>query len=156
MTSSPGSSRRLVAVLGPTAGGKSALALLLARRLGCEIINCDSRQIYRGMDIGTAKPTPNERREIPHHLFDLVEPTQEYSAGAYSRAARRCIEDLWRLGRRPLVVGGTGFYFQALMDGVPSAPADTGLRERILERLHDEGLQVLVDELRRLDPVGAA
>ncbi len=148
--------RRLVAVLGPTAGGKSALAMELASRFPCEIVNCDSRQIYRGMDIGTAKPSQAERRAVPHHLFDIADPSEEYSAGAYSRAARTCIEELWQRNKVPLLVGGTGFYYQALMEGVPETVSDAALRERILERLSDEGLPVLVDELRRLDPVGAA
>ncbi|NLI76192.1 MAG: tRNA (adenosine(37)-N6)-dimethylallyltransferase MiaA [Candidatus Riflebacteria bacterium] len=147
---------RLVALLGPTASGKSSLALQLARDLGLEIVNCDSRQVYREMDIGTAKATPAERSAVPHHLLDLVSPAEPFSAGDYLRAARPCLENLWRAGRVPLLVGGTGFYFDALQHGLPEVPADEGGQERWQARLDAEGLPALVDELRRRDPEGAA
>lgn len=147
---------RLIALLGPTASGKSSLALPLARDLGLEIVNCDSRQVYREMDIGTAKPTTDERRAVPHHLLDLVSPAEPFSAGDYLRAARPCLEELWRAGRVPLLVGGTGFYFDALQHGLPEVATDDGSQERWQARLDAEGLPALVDELRRRDPEGAA
>ncbi|RCK80862.1 MAG: tRNA dimethylallyltransferase [Candidatus Ozemobacter sibiricus] len=146
----------LIALLGPTASGKSSLALELAAALGLEIVNCDSRQIYRGMEIGTAKPTPAERARVPHHLLDLVEPDQPFSAGDYRRAARACLEGLWRAGRIPLVVGGTGFYFEALVHGLPELPAPASGPSRWNDLLATQGLPALVAELRRRDPDAAS
>ncbi len=144
--------KKLVAVLGPTACGKSALALELARRSGFEIVNCDSRQVFRGMDIGTAKPSPEERKEIPHHLLDLVEPDRRFSAGDFAREARPLLESLWKAGKRPLLVGGTGFYFEALVQGLPKDTGETRLRAELEDRLDAEGLDSLVQDLRRLSP----
>ncbi|HEY9071735.1 MAG TPA: tRNA (adenosine(37)-N6)-dimethylallyltransferase MiaA, partial [Candidatus Ozemobacteraceae bacterium] len=148
--------RPLIALLGPTACGKSALALDLARRFGLEIVNCDSRQIYREMEIGTAKPGPAERAAVPHHLFDLVTPDRRFSAGDYLREATACCERLWARGAVPLITGGTGFYYDALTGGLPRATGDPGLQFRLQERLETEGLASLVEELGRLDPAGAA
>ncbi|HOT28740.1 MAG TPA: tRNA (adenosine(37)-N6)-dimethylallyltransferase MiaA [Candidatus Ozemobacteraceae bacterium] len=149
-------SRPLIAVLGPTACGKSALALELARRFGLEIVNCDSRQVYREMEIGTAKPGPDERAAVPHHLFDLVGPDERFSAGEYARQATACCESLWAAGKVPLLVGGTGFYYDALVEGLPEDQGNPALQRDLQERLESEGLQVLLDELDRLDPAGAA
>ena len=146
----------LIAVLGPTACGKSALALDLARRFGFEIVNCDSRQIYREMEIGTAKPGPGERAAVPHHLFDLVGPGERFSAGEYARQATACCESLWAAGKVPLLVGGTGFYYDALIEGLPEESGDPALQLLLQDRLESEGLQVLLDELDRLDPAGGA
>lgn len=148
--------RPLIAVLGPTACGKSALALDLARRFGLEIVNCDSRQIYRGMEIGTAKPGQDERAAVPHHLFDLVGPGERFSAGQYARQATACCESLWAADKVPLLVGGTGFYYDALTEGLPEEPGDLDLQASLQYRLETEGLQTLLDELDRLDPAGAA
>lgn len=148
--------RPLIAVLGPTACGKSALALELARRFGLEIVNCDSRQIYREMEIGTAKPGPDERAAVPHHLFDLVGPDERFSAGEYARQATACCESLWTAGKVPLLVGGTGFYYDALTEGLPVETGDPALQLHLQDRLESEGLQALLDELDRLDPAGAA
>ncbi|HOY66761.1 MAG TPA: tRNA (adenosine(37)-N6)-dimethylallyltransferase MiaA [Candidatus Ozemobacteraceae bacterium] len=150
------SRRPLIAVLGPTACGKSALALDLARRFGLEIVNCDSRQIYREMEIGTAKPTPDERAAAPHHLYDLVTPDRRFSAGDYLREATACCERLWARGAVPLVTGGTGFYYDALTAGLPRESGDPALQLRLQERLDVEGLSSLLSELDRLDPAGAA
>lgn len=103
----------LLAVLGPTATGKSALGLALAERYGGEIVNCDSTAVYRGFDIGTDKVMPADRRGIPHHLIDIVDPTAEYTAAQFARDAAAAVRDIHARGRMPIVVGGTGFYFRA-------------------------------------------
>ncbi len=125
----------LVAVVGPTGSGKSELALRIAGEFGGEIINCDSLQIYRGLDIGTAKLTPAERRGIPHHLIDLLQPDQPFSAGEYARLARRALADIASRRRLPVVAGGTGFYLRALLEGLFSGPQrDPALRRRLASR----------------------
>lgn len=146
----------LATVVGPTGSGKSALALCLAQRFGGEIVNCDSLQLYRGFDIGTAKTPPGERRGIPHHLFDVLTPQESYSAGEYAREARKVIAEIARRDRLPIVVGGTGFYLRALLEGLPVLPGrDERLRERLLERerLRPGSLHRL---LKRLEPGAAA
>ena len=146
----------LVAVVGPTGSGKSALALCLAQDFGGEIVNCDSLQLYRGFDIGTAKTPARERRGIPHHLFDVLTAEESYSAGEYARAARKCIEEISARGRLPVVVGGTGFYLRALLEGLPALPGrDEGLRERLAarERVRPGSLHRI---LGRLDAGAAA
>jgi len=145
----------LVAVVGPTGSGKSALALCLAQKFGGEIINCDSLQLYRGFDIGTAKTPARERRGIPHHLFDVLTPKESYSAGEYARAAREVIGEISARGRLPVVVGGTGFYLRALLEGLPELPGrNEGLRERLAsrERARPGSLHRI---LGRLDPAAA-
>jgi tRNA dimethylallyltransferase len=145
----------LVTVVGPTGSGKSTLALCLAQKFGGEIVNCDSLQLYRGFDIGTAKTPPGDRRGIPHHLFDVLTPQESYSAGEYAREARKVIAKICARGRLPIVVGGTGFYLRALLDGLPLLPArDDRLRERLLsrERARPSSLHRL---LTRLDPRAA-
>ena len=126
----------LIVVAGPTGSGKSGLAIVLASELAreyCgEIVNCDSLQLYRGFDIGTAKPPLAERHEVPHHLFDVLEAQEGYSAGEYSRAARAVVQEISSRGRVPSVVGGTGFYLRAFLEGLPSLPGrDEILRERL-------------------------
>lgn len=146
----------LVAVVGPTGSGKSALALRLAQEFGGEIVNCDSLQLYRGFDIGTAKTPARERRGIPHHLFDVLTPKESYSAGEYARTAREVVAEIAGRGRLPVVVGGTGFYLRALLEGLPALPGrDEGLRERLAarERVRPGSLHRI---LRRLDPGAAA
>ncbi len=123
----------LLVIAGPTAGGKSALALELARRWGGEIVNGDSVQIYRGMDIGTAKPKAMERAQVPHHLFDVRNPNEVFSAGEYSRLAREVVAEIAQRGKLPIVVGGAGFYLKALVEGLsPGAPASEEIRQRLL------------------------
>ena len=146
----------LVTVAGPTGSGKSTLAQHLAGRFAGEIVNCDSLQLYRGFDIGTAKTPLADRGQVPHHLFDVLTPQESYSAGEYAHAARAIIADISARGRLPIVVGGTGFYLRALLDGLPALPErDDPLRARLLAResvrpgsLH----RILV----RLDPLAAA
>jgi tRNA dimethylallyltransferase len=145
----------LATVVGPTGSGKSALALGLAEQFGGEIVNCDSLQLYRGFDIGTAKTPPGDRRGIPHHLFDVLTPQESYSAGEYAREARKVIAEIAGRGRLPIMVGGTGFYLRALLEGLPALPGrDERLRERLVERerLRPGSLRSL---LTRLEP-GAA
>jgi tRNA dimethylallyltransferase len=147
--------RALVTVLGPTGSGKSALALDLAERFSGEIVNCDSLQLYRGFDIGTAKTPPSERRGVPHHLFDVLEPQMGYSAGEYARQARTVISQITARGRLPVIVGGTGFYLRALLAGLPPLPGrDEELRSRLLgkEQARAGSLHRL---LTRLEPVAA-
>lgn len=144
---------RLIAILGATATGKSSLAMRLAAELGGEIINADALQVYRGFDIGTAKPTPDERREIPHHLIDILEPHEQYSAGEFVRRARRVITEIDERGAVPLVVGGSGLYIRSLLEGIsPLPPSDPAVRAGLTERLASEGLAGLRAELGELDP----
>ena len=146
----------LAVVVGPTGSGKSALALCLAEQFGGEIVNCDSLQLYRGFDIGTAKTLPGERRGIPHHLFDVLTPQESYSAGEYAREARKVIAEIAGRGRLPIVVGGTGFYLRALLEGLPVLPGrDERLRESLQnrERLRPGSLHRL---LTRVEPGAAA
>ena len=148
---------RLVAIIGPTATGKSALGIALARRLGGEIVSCDSTAVYRGFDIGTDKVPAAEQQGVPHHLVDIVDPQEEYSAARYARDAAAVIRDITRRGRLPIVVGGTGLYYRALTRGFFPGPArDTVLRarlERVAERRGPEGLHRW---LARVDPPSAA
>lgn len=127
--------KTLIVVAGPTGAGKSALALDLAEALSGEIVNCDSMQLYRGFDIGTAKTPVKERRGVPHHLFELLEPGESSSAGEYARIARETIAAISARGRLPIVVGGTGFYLRALLEGLPELPSrDQRLRGRLAAR----------------------
>lgn len=146
-----------LAVVGPTASGKSAFAIELSRRLGGEIISMDSRQVYRGMDIGTAKPTREQRAAVPHHCLDLVDPDERFSAGMFARLARSWIEEVRERGRVPLLVGGTGFFLRALTNPIFREPEldphrRAGLR-RVLETKPPEELERW---LSRLDPALAA
>ncbi|HBL26668.1 MAG TPA: tRNA (adenosine(37)-N6)-dimethylallyltransferase MiaA [Acidobacteria bacterium] len=146
----------VLAIVGATATGKSALGMALAEQLEGEIINADALQLYRGLDIGTAKPGPEERARVPHHLLDILEPHERASAGDFARLARAAIEEIRGRGRRPIVVGGSGLYLRALFEGIsPIPPGDPEVREALRERLKEEGLPVLAGELRRLDPVTA-
>ena len=146
----------VVAVLGPTATGKSALALAIAERHAGEIVNCDSTAVYRGFDIGTDKMAAADRRGIPHHLIDIVEPTDDYTAAHYARDAAAVIRDVHARGRLPILAGGTGFYFRALTRGLfPGPGRDAALRGR-LESIAGRGdVTVLHRMLRKVDPESA-
>jgi tRNA dimethylallyltransferase len=145
------------ALLGPTASGKSQLALALAERLPLEIVSVDSAQVYRGMDIGTAKASAAERARVPHHLIDLVEPTASYSAGSFRADALRAVEEILRRGKLPLLVGGSMLYYRALAQGIDALPqADPRLRARIDARAARHGWPALHAELARADPLAAA
>jgi tRNA dimethylallyltransferase len=142
-----------VVILGPTATGKSDLAMDVARALDGEIVNGDSLQAYRGLDIGTAKPTLLDRRSVRHHLIDILDPSESYSAGVFARLARRSVEGIEERGKLPLVVGGSGLYLRALLEGlspIPEIPAE--IREQLQRELSVGGLEPLREELRRVDP----
>ena len=142
-----------LALLGPTASGKSALAMRLAGRLPVEIVSVDSAQVYRGMDIGTAKPSAAERARVPHHLIDLLEPTQIYSAGRFRDDAIAAVQSILAQRRVPLLVGGTMLYFRALAQGIDALPAaDAALRAAIDAEARHRGWPALHAELARLDP----
>jgi tRNA dimethylallyltransferase len=142
----------LVAILGPTGSGKTALSLELATRLNGEIVNCDSVAIYREFLIGTAKPTPEEQARAPHHLFDIIEPTGYTTAGEYARMARRVIQEIRARGALPIVVGGTGLYLRALIEGLFPGPQRSGeLRGRLRGVASEKGSQHLHRVLQRLD-----
>jgi tRNA dimethylallyltransferase len=150
------SRRRVIFVGGPTAAGKSDLAYELAERGGFEIVSADSVQVYRGFDIGSAKPGPEIRARIPHHLVDIIEPDDTYSAGRFVRDAEAAIAGIHRSGRTPIVVGGTGLYLRSLLYGISSAPSDPAVRSRIRHRLEQEGVGALHAELENRDPEAAA
>lgn len=146
----------LVVILGPTASGKTALSIALAKAFQGEIVNCDSVAMYREFDIGTAKPTPEEREQVPHHLFDFVDPVQEMTAGEYARQARQVIAEITVRAHVPIVVGGTGLYLRALLDGLFAGPQRSDeLRERLRERAAERGSGYLHRILQRLDPASA-
>ena len=146
----------LITLEGPTASGKSGLALSLARELGTEIISADSRQVYRHMDIGTAKPSARDLEAVPHHLIDIIEPDESYNAGRFCADATNIIAGLRRRDRIPLVCGGTGLYVNSLLRGLfPQISIDPGLRRPLKLRLAGEGLESLHRELKELDPVFA-
>lgn len=147
----------LLIIVGPTAVGKTSVSLALAEDIGAEIISADSMQVYRGMDIGTAKPAPSERARVPHHLIDVAGPKDEFSAGGFLRLAEEAIEDIRRRGKTPLVVGGTGLYVRALTDGLFEGPkADPELRESLMERERIGGAGTLHRLLAESDPRAAA
>jgi tRNA dimethylallyltransferase len=146
----------LVVILGPTASGKTALSLSLAERLLGEIVSCDSVAVYREFEIGTAKPGREERARIPHHLIDVAEPAASVTAGDYSRLARQALDEIRVRGRLPIVVGGTGLYLRALLDGLFEGPQRSEeLRERLRRRAQARGSSYLHRLLSRLDPPAA-
>jgi tRNA dimethylallyltransferase len=146
-----------VLMMGPTASGKSALALELAGRLGGEIVTVDSAQVYRGMDVGTAKPSVADRARVPHHLIDVIDPTASYSAAAFVRDALACAADIRARGRVPILCGGTMLYFKALTEGLSVLPrADAAVRAELDLRATQEGWPALHAELARVDPVTAS
>jgi len=148
--------RKVIAILGPTGSGKSDLALAVAQAFDGEVVGCDSLQIYRYFDIGTAKLPAAERRGIPHHLIDILNPDQIFTAGEYARVARRVLDDVSARGRLPVVAGGTGFYFRALVDGLfPGPSRDQDLRDRLAARERRKPGAVY-RLLARFDPEAAA
>jgi tRNA dimethylallyltransferase len=148
---------RVLAIAGPTASGKSAASLAIAQRWPVEIVSVDSALVYRGMDIGTAKPTPAEQAQVPHHLLDITDPLHAYSAADFVRDAQRLIGEISTRGRTPLLVGGTMLYFKALMQGLDDMPrADAHVRARIEAAAAAHGWPALHAELAKVDPVTAA
>jgi len=146
-----------ILLLGPTGSGKTTLSLALGERSGGEIVSCDSVAVYRGMDLGTAKPTVAERARLTHHLIDVAEPDEVFTAGEYSRIARAALREIASRGKLPIVTGGTGLYLRALTDGLFAGPArQEGLRQRLNESSQKRGSAWLHRLLSRLDPVSAA
>lgn len=147
----------ILCVAGPTASGKTAVAIELARRLGGEIVSADARQVYRHLDIGTAKPTDRERSLAPHHLIDYVDPREEYNAGRFVRDAEAAVAAIRGRGNLPIVAGGTGLYFRALTRGLDvTVGRDDAVREELQGRIEEEGSAALHEELSRIDPPSAA
>ncbi len=145
--------QKIMVITGPTASGKSSLAVELARRFDGEIVNIDSMQVYRGMDIGTAKLSPEERKGIPHHLIDVVDPDEPFNAAIFRSLAIPILEDMISRGKTSFVVGGTGLYIKALLGGLlPCPPASESLREDLRQQLERHGPEFLHRELERLDP----
>ncbi len=144
-------------VLGPTASGKTGLAIELAKRLDGEVVSCDSMQIYRGMDIGTATPSMEEREGIVHHLFDIVDPEEDFSAADYAKAAAEAIEDIASRGKTPILCGGTGMYYDSLMKitSFSESVQDEALREELYNFATDHGNDALHARLREIDPESA-
>jgi tRNA dimethylallyltransferase len=148
---------RIIAIVGPTGVGKSELALAVAERAGAEIVNADALQVYRGLDIGTAKPTAEDRARVPHHLIDILAPAERFSAGRFADLARSALDGIARRARPALVVGGSGLYLRALLAGLAPLPAiPPAIRARLCARLDEEGLPALRRELEMVDPVTAA
>ncbi len=148
--------QRVLVIAGPTASGKTALAVALARRLGGEIVNADSQQVYRGLDVGTAKPTADERAAVPHHLLDVVEPGEGMDAARFVALADAAIADVAARGKLPIVAGGTGLYVRALLHGVVSAPGrDPALRARLEAEAERAGRPALHARLAAIDPDAA-
>jgi len=154
---SAGHGRPLIAIVGPTAVGKTALALRLADQLPAEVVSADSRQIYRYMDIGTAKPTAQDRQRVRHHLVDIVDPDQPLTLAQYQELSYTVIDDIQHRGRIPLLVGGTGLYVRAVLEGlnIPRVEPDPGLREQLYAEADARGYEALHRRLRELDPVAA-
>ncbi len=156
MSASP-SDPLLVVVLGPTASGKSALAIDLAERFSGEIVSCDSVAVYRNFEIGTAKPSRDDRARVPHHLIDVADPGEPFTAGEYARQARAALNGISERGHLPIVVGGTGLYLRALLEGLfPGPQRSDELRERLRTRASERGSNYLHRLLQRLDPASAA
>lgn len=147
---------RLIGVLGPTASGKTGLAIALARALGTEIISCDSMQIYKGLDIATAKPDASEQQGIPHHMLDVIGPTESYSVSQYAAQAHACAQAMIERGKIPIVCGGTGLYLDALISGNPfERGEDDALRQKLGNLWEEDGGQALYRQLMDVDPESA-
>ncbi len=152
-----GSNPLRIVLVGATSSGKSLVALELADRLGGEIVGADSRQIYRGLEIGTEAPTLEDRARAPHHFVAFLDPAETYSAGRYGHEARAAVRDVESRGRIPIVAGGSGLYIRALLQGLFHGPArDDAVRARLTRRIQDEGLDALREDLRRVDPEALA
>ena len=150
-------SAEVVCVVGPTACGKTKMGVLLAKELNGEVVSCDSMQIYRGMTIGTAAPTCEEMEGVPHHMIAVADPRENYSVARYAREAGQCVDDILARGKRPIIVGGTGLYLDALLAGREYASGQAGgaVRAQLERRAAQEGIGPLLDELRAVDPESA-
>lgn len=147
----------IICIAGPTASGKTALAVALAEKLNGEVVSCDSMQIYKGMDIGTAKPTKDEMRGIPHHMLDVADPREDFSVSRYCEMATPIVDDIITRGKVAIIAGGTGLYMDALIRGNSFAPyPSTGMREKLEAQADVEGMETMYELLRSIDPDCAA
>jgi tRNA dimethylallyltransferase len=148
----------LVVILGPTAVGKTAVGIRLCQKIPAEIVSGDSMLLYRGMDIGTAKPTPDERQDIPHHMIDILDPDESYSVAEFQAKATECIQDIQRRGRIPVLLGGTGLYVRAIIEGYQFAPAgvNSALRETLQQEAENFGNEYVWNKLQAVDAATAA
>ena len=147
----------IITIAGPTASGKTALSIQLAKEIGGEIVSCDSMQVYKDMDIGTAKPTLEEQAGIPHHMLSVAEPWEDFSVSRYCAMADPVVEDILRRGKSPIIVGGTGLYMDALIRGNAFAPCpSTGRREELEALAASQGIEAVIEKLREVDPESAA
>ena len=148
---------KIICIAGPTASGKTALAVAMAKALDAEVISCDSMQIYRGMDIGTAKPTEEEMDGVVHHMLDVADPDEDFSVSRYCEIADAIVQDILRRGKAVIVAGGTGLYMDALMKGNAFAPyPSTGMREKLEAQANQIGMEAMLQTLRGIDPDAAA
>lgn len=148
---------QIITIAGPTASGKTALSIQLAKEMDGEIVSCDSMQVYKDMDIGTAKPTPEEQQGIPHHMLSVAEPWEDFSVSRYCAMADPIVEDILRRGKSPIIVGGTGLYMDALIRGNAFAPCpSTGRREELEALAASQGIEAVIERLRAVDPESAA
>ena len=148
---------KIICIAGPTASGKTALSIALAKELDGEVVSCDSMQIYRRMDIGTAKPTKEEMGDIPHHMLDVAEPGEDFSVSRYCQMATPIVEDILSRGKTPIIAGGTGLYMDALIRGNEFAPfPSTGMREKLEAQADAEGMEAMLAHLAKIDPESAA
>ncbi len=152
-----GCKTKVIAVVGPTASGKTALAVQLAKEFGGEVISCDSMQIYRGMEIATAAPTAEETQGIPHHLVGIADPSQEFSVARFCALANEKIAEITARGKIPVIAGGTGLYFSSLIDNIdfPESPSTEKCRLELKEKAQKLGIEVLFEELKKIDPEAA-
>ena len=146
--------KKVIAVVGPTASGKTSLAIEIAKAVGGEIVSCDSMQIYKGMTIATAQPTEEEKQGIPHHLIAFLDPSETYSVAQYVDDAKKCIDDIISRNKVPVIAGGTGLYVDSLLGGIDFGfvPDNGDMREKLKARLENEGAEKLLSELREIDP----
>ena len=148
--------KNLICIAGPTASGKTALSIALSKELDGEIVSCDSMQVYKRMDIGTAKPTIEERENIPHHMLDVAEPWEDFSVSRYCEMASPIVDDIMARGKTAIIVGGTGLYMDSLIKGNEFAPYPATGRRQELEALAEEkGIEAVIEQLREVDPESA-
>lgn len=148
---------KIICIVGPTASGKTRLSIALAQALGAEVVSFDSMQLYRSMDIGTAKPTKEEMQGIPHHMLDFLDPREDYSVSRYVQDADRCVQDILARGKPVILVGGTGLYIDSLILGRQFAPyPETGRREALTRQAQEQGIETVLAQLREVDPEAAA